>query len=380
MWCWIRRSVNFEHEEAKNRRIKIFGSSLLRVFMLMALALVIGASPAPNTASANVGPPIPKLWLTFEDADGQPITPTAVQVLGCEDEGCAAPTLLAATGTCNTTPCIGTPPKNLAQAECKAQHCLLGFAPSFPPHIKLVAQFDQSILSSLVIDTRDLVLNFSYSEPTGLRVVVSDRLTATPDPRVPNFDPSQNFGPAFLLTLITEVLVGLAFLFAFKKPPLPLLLLIGLMQALSFPVVWFFFPALQAWQLPNNRLLGVLLLGIAIVFGVLLVWVRRAPQGKPRVFSILALVAAVPASIVCLFFGLLITSYGNNQFATPAGLPYPVMLMGAEAFAVLYEAVLIYLLSNRSLTFKQSALMSLVANAVSFGLGLLLFPISPSLS
>ncbi|NJM41309.1 MAG: hypothetical protein HC853_11350 [Anaerolineae bacterium] len=110
-----------------------------------------------------------------------------------------------------------------------------------------------------------------------------------------------------------------------------MLLLIGLMQALSFPVVWFFFPALQAWQLPNNRLLGLLLLGIAVVFGALLVWVRQAPQGKPRVFSIVGLVAAVPASIVCLFFGLFIASYGNSQFATPAGLPYPLMLMGAEA-------------------------------------------------
>jgi hypothetical protein len=56
------------------------------------------------------------------------------------------------------------------------------------------------------------------------------------------------------------------------------------------------------------------------------------------------------------------------------------MLMGAEAFAVLYEAVMIYLLSNRSLTLKQSGLMSLAANAMSFGLGLVLFPISPSLS
>ncbi|NJM41308.1 MAG: hypothetical protein HC853_11345 [Anaerolineae bacterium] len=47
---------------------------------------------------------------------------------------------------------------------------------------------------------------------------------------------------------------------------------------------------------------------------------------------------------------------------------------------MIYEAVLIYMLANRSLTFKQSALMSLVANTISFGLGLLLFPISPSLS
>jgi hypothetical protein len=334
----------------------------------------------PNTTCANAAPPIPKLWLTFTDANGQPIRPNAVQVLGCEDEGCAAPTLLAATGTCNTTPCIGTPPENFAQAECKAQHCLLGFAFNFPPRLKLIVQANQKIVSSPIIATQELAMNFSYTEPTGWRVVVGDSLTVTPDPHVPNTNASPNFGPAFLLTLITEVLIGLAFLFAFKKPPLPMLLFIGLMQALSFPVVWFFFPTLQEWQLPNNRLLGLLLLGIAVIFGALLVWVRRAPPGKPRVLSILALVAAVPASIVCLFFGLLVTSYGNNQLATSAGLPYPVMLMGAEAFAVLYEAVMIYLLSNRSLTLKQSGLMSLAANAMSFGLGLVLFPISPSLS
>jgi hypothetical protein len=373
MWNWNSAAQVCEHKEAKSRRHLSFGFSLLRVLFLIA----IWTSTLPKTALANAAPPLPKLWLTFVGEDSKPINLSAVQVLGCTDEVCAAPELQAQFGMCNAAPCLLNQPATTMPFECKAQHCLLGLSSGFPRHFRLIAQTENLVAVSPIIRTQDL--SFDFNAPKSLRVVFGDVLVITPDPRAPNFDLPQNFGPAFLLTLVTEVLIAIAFLFAFKKPPLPLLLLIGLMQALSFPVVWLFFPSLQAWQLPNNRLLGLLLFVIALAFGALLVWVRHATTRNTRTLSILALTLAVPAALVCLFFAMLLAGYSLNQFPNPLGLPYPLMLMGAEAFAVIYEAVLIYWLSNRSLSLKQSCLMSLTANTVSFGLGLLLFPISPML-
>ncbi len=374
MWNWNKTASEYKHEEAKNRRINFFSSSLLRVLFFVAVC----TSLLPKTTLANAAPPIPKLWLTFADVNGQPINPTAVQVLGCMDETCAVPELLAAAGMCSSAPCFTSQLKTVLPFECRSQHCLVGITSRFPQQFKLVAQVNNRVAQSQVIKTE--TLNIDYNTPSSVRVTAGnggDGLTVTAAAQKPNFGLPQNFGPAFLLTLITEVLIGLVFLLAFKKPPLPLLLLIGLMQALSFPVVWFFFPSLQAWQMPNNRFLGLLLLGVAVLFGGLLVWMRRATKRNTRVLSIVALVVAVPITVVCLFFGLIIAGYGFSQFPTAAGLPYPFMLVGAEAFAVIYEATLIFLLSNRSLSLKQSGLMSLTANTMSFGLGLLLFPINP---
>ncbi len=356
--------------------------SRTHAFHLVRLAITVVAFLLwPQIASANAAPPMPRTWFTFVDGAGQAVNPSAVQILECgagESKCSASAAVLAHFGNCSATACASGTSKAHVDFGCSKNICLLMSFDGMPVRFKLVAQQGNQAYESGVVAMAQQQ-GYGAQEHFKVAVAAAGQLTLTPDSRIPALDTNSNFGPAFLLTLISELAVIALLLVGFKQTLWPLLGLAGLMQVLSFPVVWTFFPSFLPWHLPSERLVGAVLLISALGLGGLLVWLRLASTRNSRVISIVLLALAVPISLACLFGTFLVAGYGNNEFPNTAGVSYPIVLVGAELFAVGFEAVLLYFFSRRTLSIQRSALVSLAANAVSFVLGLLLFPIAPPL-
>lgn len=119
------------------------------------------------------------------------------------------------------------------------------------------------------------------------------------------------FGTAFALTQISELMVAAAFLWRMKierKLLVKYLFAIAFINLLTFPVVWFFFPALQPFQYITTRVFGCVSLGIAIGYSVF--WVRQSEvtlKVLQRSFLIwllsLPVVAAI-AFVIALFWAM----------------------------------------------------------------------------
>jgi hypothetical protein len=68
----------------------------------------------------------------------------------------------------------------------------------------------------------------------------------------------------------------------------------------------------------------------------------------------------------------LLLTYGNST-RNISGLPPAMITVLAETFAVTFETLIIYLFCKESVSLKQAFLLSLVTNAVSFGVSLFLY-------
>lgn len=347
------------------------------VWLALVAAVCIGV---PRVASANAAPPMPRTWFTFFDAANRPVHPSGVQILDCEaaESKCAADAaLLANFGNCEAAPCLKQAQPVDVNFGCADNACLLMLFNGIPARFKLVVQANNQRYTSDVIPMPE---QRGYTARHFKVNLTNDgRATPTVDLDIPGLAPRSDFGLAFLLTLVSEVIVIALFLRWLKQPVWPLLGFAALMQVLSFPVVWYFFPSFLQWHLGSERLVGAVVLASALGLGGLLIWVRLAPTRNSRILSIVLLVLAALVSVVCMFGTLLVAGYGNNEFPQTSGVSYPVMLVLAELFAVAFEAVLLHFLSRRSLSLRQTALISLAANLASFVLGLLLFPIAPQL-
>jgi hypothetical protein len=82
---------------------------------------------------------------------------------------------------------------------------------------------------------------------------------------------------------------------------------------------------------------------------------------------------SLPIVLILGFVGMLFFAYGEWLPAAD-GLTASITLPASEVFAVVVEAWLIYRVSRPMLSLPKAGLLSLVMNAASLGLGLLLRP------
>jgi hypothetical protein len=145
--------------------------------------------------------------------------------------------------------------------------------------------------------------------------------------------------------------------------------IVFLANLVSLPVVWFFFPSLGQFQSEANRSLGVLILLAAFVYGALLTGIFRS-RGKRRGWLIALSLLSLPVTVMC---ALIVPSFLNG-YASGAvsvqGLPANIAIAASEVFAVVFEALLISILSKGKVPVKWAWITSLVMNAASFAMGL----------
>jgi hypothetical protein len=119
--------------------------------------------------------------------------------------------------------------------------------------------------------------------------------------------------------------------------------------------------------------MGIFILIASVFYATLLVGIYRS-VGKARRWVIILTVISLPITSVCYLVRLFLVSYGNYTVIAQ-GLPSNITILASEVFAVVFEAILIAILSKRSLPFGLICVISLLMNATSFFIGQLLISI-----
>ena len=108
------------------------------------------------------------------------------------------------------------------------------------------------------------------------------------------------------------------------------------------------------------------------VFAGLILIVSRQ-KGKARLVWLIATLFLLPPAVYVTGLCLFLDIWGVGHLIAVPGLPAGVTIALAEVFAVSFEALLLYLLARKTveLTFRQAAVLSIMANMSSFLIGLL---------
>jgi hypothetical protein len=359
---------------------------------ILAIALIVlFALPA----IANAPPPPPMNWFALSYPAGQQ-TLQGLQIAECNTATCEQPTLFIQYGECRDKGClkpsaITVQIENAYSFNCAENRCLLldkvnsfGNQPKAtePSNrwFRLIGQFTDRLRVSPPL-LKDPQQNNALFPPSGFWQVkvVNDSLQVTQEEDKHLyfvFTPlqeytSQMFLTGWLLTISSELLIASLFLWWRKSSQqkiLRALVAIAMVNLFSYPVVWLFFPSLEPFQILLGRYLGISSLIVVILYG-LIIYSRRGDSSKKIIF--VSLLSFIGLNIVGIFIALWF-GYGK-RLPIAEGIPYRLTMPISEVFAVVYEAWLIAALSLGQLTLKQSGILSLITNATSLILGLILF-------
>jgi hypothetical protein len=341
------------------------------------LAITFAVFLFPGIASANAPAPPPYIWFTF---GGQPPI-QGMQLVGCRTALCKKPTLLVQSGVCRQSGCLTAQPllKTSHQFECTQDICLyressFSNLPS-APYFKLIGQFQNGVRFSqaFISDFRNPVAR--YSERHLLVHSVNDELVVRPDRQAIKPSRWEIFGRALAMTQASELVTAAVF-FAWKKAArasaIRMLTAIALINLLTFPVVWFFFPSLQSFQYSATRVFGAASVFVAIVFSIVLVNLKNITL-KTLIRTFTIWVISLPLVLAIAFIAAFFISYGEF-LPSSAGIPTWMTLPASEIFAIVWEGWLLFRFSQNELSLAQASLVSVLMNGVSLALGLAVLP------
>ncbi len=327
---------------------------------------------------ANAPAPPAYAWFKFEGAES---AFQGAQLAECRSQQCTQPILLMQSGTCTEAGCLKSSPILSAphRFDCAGNICLF-VEPSFTqrstgPYYKLLAQFSDRVRISeaVALNIKSALAGYSARY---LRVNVrAVDLAIVPDTTPMKPSRWEVFGKALALTQISELVVAALWLrwLKFEKQPLgQALVAIAFVNLLTFPVVWFFFPSLQPFQYTTSRVFGMIILGIASLFGALLA-TRPIVTLKTLRNVFIGWLVSLPIVLVIGFFLAIVFGYGES-LPPVNGVSSLITLPASEVFAVVFEGWLIYCLNKPSISLQQAGLLSLTMNVVSMALGLWLLP------
>jgi hypothetical protein len=301
-----------------------------------------------NVAYANAAPPPSVAWFTFEYKTAQISKLLGIQLIGCETTNCEQSVVLQQYGVCDGDGCLASPPILATwpnDFECASNKCR---SVAYPSHggtdFRLIVQFSDRTRMSGVIGK----LPSNYGEFTAWRVVVRDTdLSMEQDAIPPISNPfginiQQLLGRLGLSIFVELLVAGLCFQVWSKTDIRRLmgrLLIILLVNFVTLPVVWFFFPSLGLFQSDTSHKMGIFILIVSVFYATLLVGIYRSAN-KIRRWVIILTVISLPITSVCYLVRLFLVSYGNYTVIAQ-GLPSNITIFASEIFAVVFEAILI---------------------------------------
>ncbi|MCP4536769.1 MAG: hypothetical protein GY832_06450 [Chloroflexi bacterium] len=323
---------------------------------------------------ANSGPPPTMIWLNFDYQTSKPTTLEGVQLFGCDTSRCDHP-LLQQYGKCYSEGCSSSPPALTGVvdiSECLENKCLLTFYFYYQDvsAIKVVGQFSDRTRESNVFSGE-----FPRYGTIAWRIVVQDTdLLILKDEHFQDpYATYDNFIKFFVFTVVVELLAAAIMFYKWLKSR-DVNLFKGLMYVLlvnlvSYPVTWYFWPSLGQFQPNSIRRFGHFIVIVAAVCTIFLVDISLAKGEKRRRKMIITSFWLAIAAVISPVW-LCAVSY-SNFWITAQGLPIQLTILLAEVFAVTFEAVLIYFLTRNflALSLKQTTWISFVMNASSFLLG-----------
>jgi len=350
----------------------------LRSFLIGILAFT-AVSLWATPVYANAPAPPSYAWFNFEGRSSHTAI-QGVQLAECRTLQCSQPILLMQSGICTDAACLKSPPILSAphRFDCVGDRCLF-VEPSYTqrstgPYYKLLAQFGDRVRISegVALQIKNSLSGYSARN---LRVIVREAdLAIVPDTTLMKPSRWEMFNKALLLTELSELAVAAVWLWRMKLDKQQLakaLVAIAFVNLLTFPVVWFFFPSLQPFQYSTSRVFGVIILGIASLFGTLLA-TRSIVTLKTLRNIFVGWLISLPIALGIGFFLAIAVGYGES-LPPVNGIPSLITLPVSEVFAVVFEAWLIYRL-NDAIPLREASLLSLTMNLISMILGLLLLP------
>ncbi len=352
---------------------KIFGSRQMRHRLIQVILIQIIAAfvlvLAPMLSSAAPKPPY-FLWFSFDRA------PESVQFAECRSLQCDTPKLLAQHETCTVPGCLKSLPEHSFQ--CAETACLYQEPLISPgrrnPILQLIAQFpNETVARSSPPFTTDFRSGIAGYRDRHFNITLEDQsLQVEPDDKM---KPSrwELFGTALTITQISELAIALLFLVVMRfnrAEVITVLLWIGFVNLLTFPVIWFFFPSLQPFQYQTARVFGVFSLLNAVAFSYVLIKRKITIASIIRTaivwFFCLPIVLIV-AFIVALFFGY------AEFLPSAAGILSLITLVMSELCVLVWKSWLL-LRSQFGFSNRQAYLLSLCMNLFSLGLSTMLLP------
>lgn len=327
---------------------------------------------------ANSLPPPFQIFLRFFSETDPIHSISGVQLVGCDDSNCTSPQNLVQNGDCSAAGFLSSAPL-LAEnwrLDCAGSRCLfvsdLHEIKTLPPYLRLISQHTADVRQSAVIQSPDceyctIAWKVDLDAPTAVISLDEDFV-----------DPNRAFRfffLAYLFTILIEVLVAVAFVALFRKSvsftTRSLVQSTLLVNLLSYPISWLVIPAFGQFQADFYRRVGVMTIVVVVIVTAVSLLLQKN-RGKIKKGVLITLVIAVPVCAVLFLIGMFISSYGNYTIHVK-GLPWSLVVILAEVFAVGFETTNLYLLLKDKFPYQKTLLFSLFANAASFLLGFLLF-------
>jgi hypothetical protein len=346
------------------------------------LLSVLLAVTIATSVMANAAQPPSLYWFKFANlAQLQ-----GVQIAQCLGKSCEKSQLLKQHGTCDRSGCIKSAPKltyrKPLSIDCADNLCLVALSPFYekneldPQQLRFIAQLADRVFESKIFPLGDRSQSDRFTVKTMDNTL---EISSAPAEKITQSSLFQDLALFFLLlTLAIELGIWAGYLrwqkVEFTEIRLTIICLIFI-HFFSFPIVWFSFPGLEYFADDSTRYGGLLWLGFAVLYGIILsLHSLRAKQPVSKRVIGGSIAYWLGAAVVTLVFtGLL--GYGS-PVPSAAGISEPLAIFSSELFVVGYEAWLIQRLRRDTLAWKTALGISLAANTASclLGLAVTLFP------
>jgi hypothetical protein len=351
--------------------------------LALLLAILLTAITPLSSVSANSLPPPSELWFTFDFQNPTPPSVEQFTIVFCSDEDCSYSVELSQ---------IPNSADMSFENElyCYENWCKWRLNPPTHPYSTL----GDINLPGFGYDVERLFfkvkIRFSNGEqisnvldgiPTGIgdeaHYKVTDNqqtLLLTADDNFKSPVVSGRFR-SFLLTLLVEPLVFAILAWLWKRENfrsvLNYYLLSLLANGISYPMLWGFFPSITKYHYNSADSIGLISLLGGLAFSILLgasAYVERVTSDRLRALAVLLL--------TCICYLIFETSIHYGVYPEPissTGIPVSAAITLVEVLAVAFECVFIYFMSRRKIPLPWALTFCLLANAASFGLGLIVF-------
>ncbi|NJL87724.1 MAG: hypothetical protein HC886_19830 [Leptolyngbyaceae cyanobacterium SM1_1_3] len=266
--------------------INVIGQRLSRTQIAVAVIALLVTLLIQWPAVANSLPPPTLTWLTFS-YETNPAALEGLQLAQCNDDACQQPTLVAQHGKCTRSGCLSAA-EPVQDFRCQGRTCLLAEEGMTGNSIlaeggsfKLIGQFADRVRQSPVAQVNTLggFLRRNWRvtvSATELRVAEDSGLLTKQGSGL-------LYWGSFGLTLLLELAVASAYLKKLQANAAVVqrtLISLGLVQFVSYPVVWHFVEIASPFQFLSVRVFAFVCLGIAVLYGLLLLPARKAPERR----------------------------------------------------------------------------------------------------
>lgn len=335
-------------------------------------------------AAANSAPPPAALWFYITTETGERLELEGAQVWGCEDDACDNPILLQSWGICSADQCLPADdpsaqgvvnlPESLECGPADGDYRChsTAFRYGRPLFRIALARGDKIWVQK---DPLPLPQGYGETDHYTVRATENELFIEAAPARSAAKLPVPPFYAFFGISIVIELIViGIYSAWRWKLDTTGVvqrLVLAGLINLLTYPVVWGFFPTLLRWSSPGGRTAAWSLAAFMLLLSALFWGIFNAGTTRRRWIWIGAAAAYVIAGVVCLFLFAFAAMYGYPRVSA-AGLPTLPVLILAETYAIIAEGLLLHGFTRRQIPLRESMLLSLVMNLASFFVGLLL--------